>query len=163
VTAELLVDIYAGGAFDAALDAGEPLLNERERSHMGDVSNLVRLLAGLLLTALAVAVVAGWRLRAEPQRQGMIMMSTAGALCATAVVIGLAFAVAFDATFLAFHAVFFPPGTYLFEPGSNLITLFPGGFWFDASLLAGAAVLLAAIVVAVIGSLRWRAGSLTPA
>jgi uncharacterized membrane protein len=130
---------------------------------MGDVSNLVRLLAGITLVALIVAVLAGLRLRDEPQRQGLIMLSTAGALGATAVAIGLAFAFAFDAAFLAFHAIFFPPGTYLFEPGSNLIGLFPGGFWFDASLIAGGAVLLTAIVVAIIGYRRWRSGSQTPA
>jgi integral membrane protein (TIGR01906 family) len=161
VTTELLGDIYTGGPFDAELDGGQPLLNDRERSHMADVSNLVRLLAAVTVAAVVVAVGAGWRLRDEPRRQGATMLAAAGALGAAAVVIGLAFALAFDATFLAFHAIFFPPGTYLFEPGSNLIALFPGGFWFDASLAAGAAVLLAAAVVALIGFRRWRAGERT--
>jgi uncharacterized membrane protein len=71
--------------------------------------------------------------------------------------------VAFDAMFLAFHEIFFPPGTYLFEPGSRLITLFPEGFWFDASLAAGGAVVLTALVVGLIGVARWRTRSRTPA
>jgi integral membrane protein (TIGR01906 family) len=160
VTTAYLVDIYTSGSFDEALEpGGAPLLDERERSHMSDVSNLVRILAAVTVVAGIVAIAAGHRLRHEPRRQGRIMLVTAGALGAAALVIGLAFAVAFDATFLAFHAIFFPPGTYLFEPGSDLITLFPGGFWFDASLAAGAAVLLTAVALAIIGLRRWRAGA----
>jgi uncharacterized membrane protein len=75
-----------------------------------------------------------------------------------ALVLAVVFAVAFDAAFLAFHQLFFPPGTYLFEPGSKLITLFPGGFWFDASLAAGAAIILTALVVTIAG-LRRRRGA----
>ena len=41
-----------GGDFDAALDGEDPLLDESERSHMTDVSRLVRLLAGILSRAL---------------------------------------------------------------------------------------------------------------
>ena len=161
VTTELLVDIYTGGAFDAQLTEGQTLLNERERSHMTDVSNLVRLLAAITVVGLVVAVVAGRALNRESRRQGAVMVVSAGALGAVAVALGLAFALAFDATFLAFHAIFFPPGTYLFEPGSNLIGLFPGGFWFDASLAAGAAVLLTAVAVALVGLRRTRAGAQT--
>jgi uncharacterized membrane protein len=116
----------------------------------------VQILIGVTLVALAVAVVTGWRLRAEPRRQGRIMLSAASAIGAVALVLAVIFAVAFDAAFLAFHQLFFPPGTYLFEPGSQLITLFPGGFWFDASLAAGAAIVVTALVVASIGFRRWR-------
>jgi integral membrane protein (TIGR01906 family) len=151
VTTELLVDIYTGGDFDAELTEGQTLLDVRERSHMSDVSNLVLLLAMVALVGLVVAVVAGLALRREPRRRGTIMLVTAGALGAFALIIALAFALAFDAAFLAFHAIFFPPGTYLFEPESNLIGLFPGGFWFDASLAAGAVVLLTAVAVALVG------------
>jgi hypothetical protein len=52
------------------------------------------------------------------------------------------FAVAFEPAFRVFHEIFFPPGTWLFEPGSNLITLFPQGFWFDAALAAGATIIV---------------------
>jgi uncharacterized membrane protein len=71
-------------------------------------------------------------------------------------VLALAFAVAFEPTFLLFHAIFFPPGTYLFPTDSDLITLFPEGFWFDASLAAGGTVLLAAVIVSLVGLWRWR-------
>jgi integral membrane protein (TIGR01906 family) len=158
VTGEILVDLYVGGDFDAALTPGEPMLDERERSHMGDVSTLVRLLAGITVVAVMLAVVTGARLRHEPRRQGRIMFSAAGVVGAIAILLAGIFAVAFEPAFLAFHAIFFPPGTYLFSEGSQLIVLFPEGFWFGASLAAGAAVVLTALAVALIGFARWRGG-----
>ena len=163
VTGEILGDLFLGGSFDAAFAGDPPLLNERERSHMGDVSRLVQLLLGITVVALLVAVVTGFLLRREPRRQGRIMLTAAGAIGAVALVLALVFAVAFDAAFLAFHRVFFPPGTYLFEPGSKLITLFPGGFWFDASLAAGGAIILTALAVSVIGLRRRRGAPQTSA
>ena len=66
-------------------------------------------------------------MRGEPRRVGAVMLRTAGVIGAAALALALTFAVAFEPAFLAFHAIFFPPGTFLFEPGSNLITLFPEG------------------------------------
>ena len=162
VTGEILGDLFVGGSFDAAFAGDAPLLNDRERSHMGDVSRLVQLLVGITLVALLVAVVTGLLMRREPGRQGRIMLIAAGAIGAVALVLGLVFAVAFDAAFLVFHQVFFPPGTYLFEPGSKLITLFPGGFWFDSSLAAGGAIVLTALVVGLLGLRRLRGTPQTP-
>jgi integral membrane protein (TIGR01906 family) len=159
VTTEMLVDLATDGDFQAAFSGRPPLLDARERSHMHDVARLVRLLALLVGVAALVAVVGAIMLRREPRRQGRIMLLAAGAIGLAAVVLGAVFAVAFDAAFLAFHELLFPPGTFLFEPGSNLITLFPEGFWFDASLAAGAAVVIGAVLVAAIGWWRWRAGT----
>jgi hypothetical protein len=163
VTGEMLGDLFVGGSFDAAFSGDGALLNARERSHMSDVARLVQILLGVTLVALVVGGATGWRLRGEPRRQGRIMLTAAGAIGAAALVLAAIFAVAFDAAFLAFHQVFFPPGTYLFEPGSRLITLFPGGFWFDASLAAGAAIVASALVVAFIGYRRWRDAAATSA
>lgn len=161
VTAAYLADIYLDGDFDATLDGEGPLLDEDERSHMTDVSRLVRLLAGILITALIVAGIGAAWLRHEPRRQGRIMLMAAGAIGAAAVVLAIVFAVAFEPAFLAFHELFFPPGTYLFATGSELIVLFPEPFWFDAALLAGAAIVLVAVVVSLIGWWRWRTGRTT--
>lgn len=156
VTGEILGDIYFDGAFDAAFEDGEPLLDERERSHMGDVSRLVQLLAGITIVALVLAVVMGTWLRHERRRQGRIMLIAAAAIGTVAILLAGIFAVAFEPAFLAFHAIFFPAGTYLFSEGSNLIVLFPNGFWFDASLAAGASIVVIALVVTAIGFARWR-------
>ncbi len=158
VTTAFLVDIYLDGPFDASLDGDEPLLDADERSHMSDVSGLVRLLAAILGIAVVIAIVTGVRLRVEPRRQGEIMIMAAGAIGATALLLGIFFAVAFDTAFLLFHELLFPPGTFLFATGSDLITLFPEAFWFDAALAAGGAIILTALVVTGIGIVRWRSG-----
>lgn len=161
VTAAYLADIYLDGDFDASLDGDGPLLDETERSHMTDVSRLVRLLTGILIVALILAGIGAAWLRHEPRRQGRIMLLAAGSIGAAAAVLALVFAVAFEPAFLAFHQLFFPPGTYLFPPGSDLIVLFPEPFWFDAALLAGAAIVLVAVLVGFVGWWRWRSARTT--
>jgi integral membrane protein (TIGR01906 family) len=159
VTGEVLGDLFTDGDFGAAIAGGPPLLDARERSHMRDVARLVRLLVGIVAVAAVVAALGAWRLRGEPRRQGRIMLRAAAGVGVAAVVLALVFAVAFEPAFLVFHAIFFPPDSYLFAPGSNLITLFPQGFWFDATLAAGATIVVAALIVAGIGRSRARARS----
>lgn len=156
VTGEILGDLFADGPFDAALTGGEPLLNERERSHMHDVAVLVRILLGVLIMALVLGGVTLAWLRREPRRIGRILLVVGGVIGGVAIVLAAVFAVAFEPAFLFFHELFFPPGTYLFEPGSKLITLFPEGFWFDAALAAGATIVVAALVVTLLGLRIWR-------
>jgi integral membrane protein (TIGR01906 family) len=165
VTGSYLADIYLDGAFDASLDGEGPLLDADERSHMADVSRLVRVLAGIAIVALVLAVVTGTWLRREPHRQGRIMLIAAGSNGAAALLLAGIFAVAFEPAFLFFHEIFFPPGTYLSETGSDLITLFPEGFWFDAALLAGGSIVVVALAVTAIGLRRWRTAErpVTPA
>ena len=163
VTTAVLVDLALDGSFGAAFEGREPLLDARERSHMRDVARLVRLLGLVVLVSVVVAVLSGWRLRREPERQGMIMVIAAGSVGAAAVMLALVFAVAFEPAFLFFHQLFFPAGTYLFEPGSNLITLFPEAFWYEAALAAGATIVLAALVVGIGGALRMRGGQMPQA
>jgi len=162
VTTAVLVDLALDGPFDAAFQGREPLLAARERSHMHDVARLVRLLGLVVVVSVVVAALGGWRLRREPGRQGMIMVVAAGSVGAAAVMLALVFAVAFEPAFLFFHQLFFPAGTYLFEPGSNLITLFPEAFWYEAALAAGATIVLAALIVGIVGALRGRSGQEAP-
>lgn len=156
VSGEILFDLYADGPFDAALTGEEPLLDEQERSHMHDVAVLVRMLAAVVLLALILAIVTGAWLHSEPRRQGRIMLLGAAGIGVVALALAGIFAVAFEPAFAAFHRIFFSPGTYLFAQGSELIVLFPQGFWFDAALAAGAAIILSALVVAAIGHRRAR-------
>ncbi len=162
-TGDMLWDIVTDGPFDAAFPGEPPLLDAAERSHMSDVSRLVQILAAIAILALVLAAITAAWLRREPRRQGRIMLIAGGAIGLVAVVLAAAFVLAFDQAFTAFHEIFFPPGTWQFTPGSNLITLFPEGFWFDAALAAGTAILLSALVVSLIGAWRWRTGTRTPA
>jgi integral membrane protein (TIGR01906 family) len=156
VTGGILCDLLfqCGGDFGERLPGStQPLLTDAERSHLRDVSRLVRNLWIAVLVALLGGLLSGWRLRRERQRMGRLLLRAAGGIGVLAVVLGLLFAVAFDPMFLAFHELFFPQGNFMFGPDSNLLRLFPEGFWFDASLTAGTAIVLTAIVVTVAG---WR-------
>jgi integral membrane protein (TIGR01906 family) len=150
---EILADVFAGGDFTASLDGEQPLLNAEERSHMRDVSAFVRVLVAIDLVALLVAGVAGWLLRHEVARRGRLMLIASASVGLAAITLAVVFAVAFRPAFLAFHELFFEPGTYLFPPDSNLIRLFPEPFWFDAALVAGASIVVSALLLGLIG---WR-------
>jgi integral membrane protein (TIGR01906 family) len=157
LTASYLVDLYTDGEFDDVLEGeDEPFLDGDERSHMRDVGALVRMLAIVLLGALVVAGACGWLLRREPARAGRIMVVSAAAVGGVALLLAIGFAVAFDAAFTLFHQLFFEAGTWQFALGSNLITLFPEPFWFDAALVAGASILLVAAIVSAVGLWLWR-------
>jgi integral membrane protein (TIGR01906 family) len=68
------------------------------------------------------------------------------------VVVGLAFALFFDRAFELFHELFFPPGTYAFDPRTErLVQLFPDQFWSETSVAIAAAVFVLALAVAWLG------------
>jgi len=94
----------------------------------------VALLAALILVNLALfARGAAW-FRTAVRRAAIIL--------AVAVVgLGVVAAVAFDSLFEVFHRIFFPPGSFDFDPSSKLIQLFPDQFWFETSLLLGLVIL----------------------
>jgi hypothetical protein len=152
VTGTILLDLYTHGDFDVSLDGRRPLLDAMERSHMGDVSGLVRILGVVLGAAVVLFALSRARLR-DPRRRGRLLVVVAAAVGAIAIALAIVFAVAFEPAFLTFHRLFFSEGTYLFGPDSNLIRLFPEGFWFESSLVAGATIVLAALLVGLLG---WR-------
>jgi len=151
VTAPMLADLVRNGGFGESLDGATPILAPAERSHMRDVGRLVRSLVLLEGAALVVLVLAGRRLRAERARRGRLLFIAAAGVGAAAIVLGAFFAISFDAAFAAFHALFFAAGTWQFGPDSNLIRLFPEPFWFEGSLLAGATIVVAALIATLIG------------
>jgi integral membrane protein (TIGR01906 family) len=148
VTDAMLRDLFINGDFLANLDNDPPILNAAERSHMQDVGGLVRVLAILEAAAVVALVFTGRRLRSERGRRGRLLLRAAAGVGAGAIVLGAFFALSFDAAFAAFHALFFKAGTWQFGPDSNLIRLFPEPFWFEVSLLAGASIVLGALLAA---------------
>jgi hypothetical protein len=150
-TTAMLGDLLLDGDFTVSLDGGEPVLDASERSHMRDVGGVVRGLLLLDVLALLVAVLAGRRLRSEPARRGRLMLLAAAGIGAAALLLAVFFAVAFDTAFAAFHAIFFAAGTWTFGPDSNLLRFFPQPFWFEVALLAGATIVVGALVVALLG------------
>jgi integral membrane protein (TIGR01906 family) len=146
ITGAMLRDLFVDGDFVANLDDQPSILDASERSHMSDVGRLVRILAGLEVASIVVLLITAWWLRGERARRGRLLRMAAIGVGAAAVVLGAFFALAFDAAFAAFHALFFKAGTWQFGPDSNLIRLFPEPFWFETSLLAGLSILVAAVL-----------------
>jgi len=146
-------DDFAEGLRGSASSAGQPLLTDAERGHMRDVAHLVRILWLALLMAVALAVAGLVFLRRDPRRIGRIMLWASGGVAIAAIVVGGFFAIAFDQAFLLFHEIFFPQGNFLFAADSNLLRLFPEGFWFESALVAGLLIVVCALAVTLVG---WR-------
>jgi integral membrane protein (TIGR01906 family) len=69
--------------------------------------------------------------------------------------IGIVALVAFDALFELFHRIFFPGGSYAFDPASErLVQLFPFAFWQETAMVVGAVIIALAVVVAVVAGRR---------
>jgi integral membrane protein (TIGR01906 family) len=155
----MLCDLwFACDDFSEALPGGSPLLTDAERSHMRDVSRLLRLLLVVWAVAAVVALAAALLLRRSRRVVGIALVASGAAVGSLAVVLAAIFAVAFDQAFLAFHELFFPQGNFLFGPDSNLLRLFPEGFWFDAALTAGIAIIGFALAATLVGWRLWRRG-----
>jgi uncharacterized membrane protein len=56
----------------------------------------------------------------------------------------------FGILFVAFHNVFFQPGTWTFNFSDTLIRLFPERFWRDVFLIVGGLTFFGGLLLAVI-------------
>ncbi|HEX5826295.1 MAG TPA: TIGR01906 family membrane protein [Candidatus Limnocylindrales bacterium] len=152
VTDGVLADLVLGPAdFDVEL-AGQAVLNDRERGHMRDVRAVF---AGFYAVAVGAAVVlAGAFLLARgPAARARLWrrLSRSGLAIVLVTIIGGGLAmVFFDTAFALFHDVFFPPGSWTFDPASErLVQLFPYQFWVETTIAVGV------VVVALAGLLWW--------
>jgi integral membrane protein (TIGR01906 family) len=133
---------------DQRFAGGDPLYNSRELSHMVDVKNALRVALAvwrLALAALVLLAIWAWQgAWIDAYRRGL---GRGGWLTAIAIAVIIVFVLlSFGVFFVAFHNVFFEPGTWVFEFSDTLIRLFPERFWRDifiyVGVLAGGAGLL---------------------
>ena len=160
-TSSILHDLVIGPPDFAVTVDGAPVLEERERAHMRDVRGVF---AGFGLVAIVSAVglaalIAGARRMGHPERAWAAIAAGMRGLIVAVVVAGIVAAVAFDQAFELFHRLFFPSGTYLFDPRTDhLVQLFPFDFWSETTIVLGALIVVIAAVVAVIAGRRARSG-----
>jgi integral membrane protein (TIGR01906 family) len=149
VTGSILSDLVFGPPnFDATVN-GAVVLEPRERSHMADVRTVLLSLGFVALIATVLLLAVGLASRG---RRWFWRAVGAGAsvLVGGVIVVGVAFALFFDQAFELFHEVFFPPGTYLFDPRTDrLVQLFPDQFWSETSVAIALAVLVLALACAL--------------
>lgn len=156
-TGAILADLVFGPPdFDVEV-GGQPVLEAREQGHMRDVRTVF---AGLGILAVAsIIVLAVATLRRERSATWRAVRYGAIGLTAAIAVVGVVALVAFDQLFELFHQLFFPAGSYTFDPGSErLVQLFPYQFWEETALVVGVAIVLVALVVAWIAGRRASAG-----
>lgn len=167
VTDAILVDLVAGPPdFDVAL-AGQAVLNERERGHMRDVRSVFMgfFAVAVILVVAAIAVVLARRGRRRAETWHSVRAGALGLIVGLVLVGGFA-VIAFDILFELFHQLFFPGGSYTFDPSTErLVQLFPFQFWQETAMVVGAVSILVAAIVAVVAHrrlVRARAASDAP-
>ena len=146
VTNSVLGEVYLGpGTFAQSVD-GNAVFNARERAHMSDVHGVVVMFFALVIVGVLVLMAGGFRARGAAWFWRAVARGAA-ILAVGAVVIGVAFALAFDQAFTLFHDLFFAAGTWSFDPATDrLVQLFPDAFWTETSVaIAVAGLLLTAV------------------
>ncbi len=135
-----------------------PLYNNRELQHMQDVQSVYQIVWKVWQLALGLTVLVGWGLawRAETRPVLSEAIKWGGLLTVGIIlIIGLLAVVAWQAWFVAFHEVFFAPGSWTFNYADTLIRLFPEKFWFDATLTIASLSLTGGLLLALVGAGRF--------
>jgi len=158
----ILHDLVIGPPDFAATVGGSPVLDERERAHMRDVRGVFAAF-GLIAVAAALGLVilsVGARRMGHPERAWAAIAGGMRGLIVVIVVAGVIAALAFDAAFELFHQLFFPGGSYTFDPRTDrLVQLFPFDFWSETTIVIGVVIVVIAAVLAVVAGRRARAGA----
>lgn len=148
-TDAILADLVLGPpAFDVEVD-GSPVLVERERGHMRDVRTVFTGLWILAAASVAVLVLASRRGQRAAARRAVRRgaLGLAGAVA----VVGIVALIAFDVLFELFHRIFFPGGSYTFDPATErLVQLFPFAFWQETAMVVGIVIIAIALLTVVV-------------
>jgi len=153
-TDAILADLVFGGDFDVEIN-GIPVLNEREQGHMADVRTVFR---GLwILAAISIVVLGVASRRRDRAVTWRAVRGGAVGLIVGVVILGVVGLIAFDQLFELFHRVFFPAGSYLFDPTTDrLVQLFPFQFWEETATVVAVVIIAIALGVAVVAGRRAR-------
>ena len=153
-TDAILADLVIGPPDFDVVVAGAPVLEERERAHMRDVRNVFMALYVAAAVSVVVLVVAGWR-ASDRGRLWRAVGRGAKVLAVGVIALGIVAFVAFDTLFETFHEIFFPAGSYTFDPRTDrLVQLFPFEFWQETAIVVGVVIVAIAAVVAIAASRR---------
>jgi integral membrane protein (TIGR01906 family) len=151
-TDAILSDLILGGEFDIEV-AATAVLNERERGHMGDVRTVFRGLWVLAIISILILLAASRR-RDRSATWRAVRIGSIG-LSVGVVVLGVIGLVAFDQLFEIFHQVFFPAGSYLFDPTTDrMVQLFPFRFWEESAIAVGVVIFAICVVVGLVAGRR---------
>jgi integral membrane protein (TIGR01906 family) len=166
ITSSILGDlVLSRGDFAVARD-GAPVLTDAERGHMRDVRGVFEAFYLLVVASIVVLAVTFRRARGRDSRSGWWHAAQRGAagLAIAIAILGVVSLVAFDAAFEVFHRLFFPAGTYSFDPRtSHLVQLFPDQFWSETTIAVAVVAILASLATTWSAAMaRRRGGTIRP-
>jgi integral membrane protein (TIGR01906 family) len=137
---------------DLRFQDGQPVYYERELSHMVDVKNTVKAVLNVWLLSLALLVGLGiWAWFGNWRKEYTSALGRGGWLTVLLMGTILVFvAISFGYVFVAFHNVFFQPGTWTFQYSDTLIRLFPERFWRDLFIAVGGLSILGGVTIGLL-------------
>lgn len=160
VTNAVLEDLIVGPpTFDVTLD-GVPVLNERERQHMADVRGVF---FGFFVAAAVAAagLVVAFAVSRAPDARARLWRRLSGAgrtIIVVTIAVGVVGVLFFEQAFEIFHTLFFPAGSYNFDPYTDkLVQLFPFTFWMETTVAVVAVIVLLSALLWWWGRRRARA------
>ena len=130
---------------------GTPIYNARELRHMVDVKNTVSGALIVLYISWSIIIILGfwswkggwWQIfKQGASRGGWLTLLFIGSIL-------LFVLLSFRVLFVAFHNVFFQPGTWQFLWSDTLIRLFPQKFWQDVFLIVGGLTFIGGLLFAI--------------
>jgi len=126
-------------------------LTEKEIQHMKDVQGVFSLFFVLFWIVDVLILVLIFTIYYKSRENYKVILKSsfffAGLYSLIAfVVLAVSFALFFNSAFSFFHKIFFEGDSWLFPPGSTLITLYPTGLFFDIFLK----VLLTTLVISML-------------
>ena len=135
------------------------VFNEREKSHLQDVRNVISGMKTILFFLFALLVVLALSCSSVLKFRALLMDFTARILMAAgviAVVISgiliLASSLDFGNTFENFHQILFSKGTYMFDPSTEIIVrLYPQNLFYDIGTIIFIYVIAVAAVIFFVG------------
>ena len=161
-TDSILHDLVIGPPrFDVTI-GNEPVLNEREQSHMRDVRAAFVGFTAITFVSAVFLLIARFATRGSTPFWRRVRRG--GRIVALVVVLlGLFAIVAFNTAFEVFHELLFPAGSYSFDPATDrLVQLFPLQFWYDTAAALAVTVVILGLAVAWLAERRIRANGVTP-
>ena len=148
----------------------QDVFSAREIAHMYDVKRLVRgtywVGIGSIMWIVALAAVGCISKRRQfvPTAARLAIWSGAITL-ASVLAVGLVSLASFQQLFLLFHQLSFANDLWMLNPHTDyLLILFPGGFWFDATMRVALTSILGAVLLLCVGAVvlwyrKWAATS----
>jgi integral membrane protein (TIGR01906 family) len=135
---------------DLRFQNGQPVYNERELHHMVDVKRTLKNALLFWYVSLGLLVVLGvWAWRGGWMGSFQHGLARGGWLTVLLVGTIIVFVLlSFGVFFVAFHDVFFQPGTWMFQYSDTLIRLFPERFWKDLFIYVGTLAVIGGLILA---------------